>query len=121
VTYPGWRSPWPGNHRAQPAALAGRPDPVGALPAGNDSSTIIDRKVDAHDFATMVIDQFDELPEQSRARPRVMGIALHAMIAGQPSRLRALRRAFEHLAAHRDRCWLTTAGEVADAVIDAGG
>ena len=87
----------------------------------NDSSTIIGRKVDAHDFATMVIDQFDELLEQSRVQPLVMGIALHAMIAGQPFRLRALRRAFEHLAAHRDRCWLTTAGEVADAVIDAGG
>jgi allantoinase len=54
-----------------------------------------------------VNDQFDELPEQSRARPLVMGIASHAMIAGQTFRLRALRRAFEHLAAHRER-FMTT-------------
>lgn len=81
----------------------------------NDSSTIIGRRVDTHDFATMLIDQFDEMLEQSRRQPLVMGIALHAMIAGQPFRIRALRRAFEHLAAHRDRCWLTTAGAIAHA------
>jgi allantoinase len=82
----------------------------------NDSAAIIGRHVDVHDFATMVIDQFDEMLEQSRDRtPLVMGVALHAMIAGQPFRIRALRRAFEHIAAHRDRCWLTTAGAIAQA------
>ena len=43
-----------------------------------------------------------------------MGIALHAMIAGQPFRLRHLRRAFEHIARRRESCWLTTAGQIAD-------
>ena len=43
-----------------------------------------------------------------------MGIALHAMIAGQPFRLRHLRRAFAHIAAKREQCWLTTAGQIAD-------
>jgi allantoinase len=82
----------------------------------NDSAAIIARQVDAKDFATMVIDQFDEMLEQAQGdQPLVMGIALHAMIVGQPFRLRALRRALEHIAAHRDRCWLTTAGGVADA------
>ena len=42
-----------------------------------------------------------------------MGIALHAMIAGQPFRLRALRRALAHIAEHREQCWLTTAGAIA--------
>jgi allantoinase len=63
----------------------------------------------------MIIDQFDEMLDQSRDTPLVMGIALHAMIAGQPFRVRALRRALQHIASHRDRCWLTTAGAVADA------
>lgn len=81
----------------------------------NDSAAVIGRKVDAHDFSTMIIDQFDEMLEQSRDTPLVMGIALHAMIAGQPFRVRALRRALQHIASHRDRCWLTTAGAVADA------
>jgi allantoinase len=81
----------------------------------NDSAAIIGRHVDAHDFSTMVIDQFDEMLEQSRETPLVMGIALHAMIAGQPFRVRALRRALQHIAAHRDRCWMTTAGAIAEA------
>ena len=37
----------------------------------------------------MIVDQFDEMLEQTRAtQPLVMGIALHAMIAGQPFRVR---------------------------------
>ena len=59
----------------------------------------------------MIIDQFDEMLEQSREQPLVMGIALHAMIVGQPFRVRQLRRAFAHLAQHREAVWLTTAGQ----------
>lgn len=84
----------------------------------NDSAAIIGRRVDAHDFSTMIVDQFDEMLDQSRDEgraPLVMGIALHAMIAGQPFRVRALRRALQHIAAQRERCWLTTAGAIADA------
>jgi allantoinase len=81
----------------------------------NDSAAIIGRQVDAQSFADMVIDQFDEMLEQSRQTPLVMGIALHSMIAGQPFRLRALRRALQHIAAQRERVWLTTAGAIAEA------
>jgi allantoinase len=81
----------------------------------NDSAAIIGRHVDAHAFSTMIIDQFDEMLEQSREQPLVMGIALHAMIAGQPFRVRALRRALQHIASQRERCWLTTAGAIAQA------
>jgi allantoinase len=81
----------------------------------NDSAAIIGRHVDAHAFSTMIIDQFDEMLEQSREQPLVMGIALHAMIAGQPFRVRALRRALQHIAARREQCWLTTAGQIAEA------
>ena len=64
----------------------------------------------------MVIDQFDEMLEQSQGRQRlVMGIALHALIAGQPLRVRALRRAVQHIASQRERCWLTPAGAIAAA------
>ena len=81
----------------------------------NDSAAIIGRHVSATEFADMVIDQFDEMLEQSRAAPQplVMAIALHSMIAGQPFRLRQLRRAFAHLAEHRDVVWITTAGQIA--------
>lgn len=102
----------------QPVWLATRGGRLLALPYPqelNDSAAIIGRRVDAHDFATMVIDQFDEMLVQSRETPLVMGIALHAMIAGQPFRVRALRRALQHIAAQRKRCWLTTAGAIAEA------
>ena len=81
----------------------------------NDSAAIIGRRVSAAEFSDMVIDQFDEMLEQSQqqAQPLVMGIALHSMIAGQPFRLRQLRRAFAHLARHREAVWITTAGEIA--------
>jgi peptidoglycan/xylan/chitin deacetylase (PgdA/CDA1 family) len=81
----------------------------------NDSAAIIGRRVDAHDFSTMIIDQFDEMLEQAHDTPLVMGIALHAMIAGQPFRVRALRRALQHIATRHEQCWLTTAGAIADA------
>jgi peptidoglycan/xylan/chitin deacetylase (PgdA/CDA1 family) len=102
----------------QPVWMTTRSGRILALPYPqelNDSAAIIGRQVGAQDFADMVIDQFDEMLEQSRERqPLVMGIALHAMIAGQPFRLRALRRALAHIAERRQHCWLTTAGAIAD-------
>jgi peptidoglycan/xylan/chitin deacetylase (PgdA/CDA1 family) len=85
----------------------------------NDSAAIIGRQVSASEFSDMIVDQFDEMLEQSTEQPLVMGIALHAMIAGQPFRLRQLRRALQHIAAHRERCWLTTAGGIADVMLQA--
>jgi allantoinase len=64
-------------------------------------------------FADMIVDSFDEMLDQSRAQPLVLGIALHAFIAGQPFRLRHLRRALEHVARHRSAVWFATTGEIA--------
>jgi peptidoglycan/xylan/chitin deacetylase (PgdA/CDA1 family) len=82
----------------------------------NDIPAIMVRRTPATEFAAMIIDNFDEMLEQSRRQPLVMGIALHAYIVGQPFRLRALRPALEHIARARDRIWLTTAGAIADHV-----
>jgi allantoinase len=79
----------------------------------NDSAAIIGRHMSARDFADMVIDQFEEMRQQAREQPLVMGISLHAMIAGQPHRIRHLRRALAHIAAQRDTVWLTTTGAIA--------
>lgn len=79
----------------------------------NDIPSIVGRKDGAAQFADIVIDQFDEMVELSRTRPLVMGVALHAYIVGQPHRLRHLRRALGHIAAHRDSIWLTTPGGIA--------
>lgn len=85
----------------------------------NDIPAIVVRQMDAKDFAQMIVDQLDEMLEQTRAADApalVMGIALHPYIVGQPFRLRHLRRALEHVAAARDagRVWLTTPGAICE-------
>ena len=103
----------------QPVWMRTRSGRILALPYPqelNDSAAIIGRHVGAREFADMIVDQFDEMVEQSTRTPLVMGIALHAMIAGQPFRLRALRSALRHIAERRERCWLTTAGAIAEAM-----
>ncbi len=101
----------------QPVWLKTRSGPLLSLPYPqeiNDSAAIMGRQVSASDFADMVVDQFDELLLQSAEQPLAMGIALHAMIVGQPFRLRHLRRALQHIAQQREACWITTAGAIAE-------
>jgi allantoinase len=80
----------------------------------NDIPAIMARKVGAAEFADMIVDQLDEMLEQSALQPLVAGIALHAYIVGQPFRLRHLRRALEHVARIREHIWLTRPGNIAD-------
>ena len=80
----------------------------------NDIPAIVARQMNADAFADMIIDNFDEMLEQSAKQPLVMGIALHAYLVGQPYRLRHLRRALKHIRDHADgRVWLTTPGAIA--------
>jgi len=133
----GWLSPWISESRAtphllaetgyrytlnwchddQPVRLRTRGGPLWSIPYPqelNDIPMIIARQMDGKDFAQMVIDNVDEMLEQSSRQPLVMGIALHPYIVGQPYRLRHLRRALEHLARLRDdgRIWFTTPGAI---------
>ena len=80
----------------------------------NDIPMIMARQLDAKDFAQMIIDQMDEMLQQSSRQSLVMGIALHPYIVGQPYRLKHLRRALQHVAQARDagQIWLTTPGAI---------
>ena len=80
----------------------------------NDIPAVVARQASGADFAAMIVDAFDEMLEQSRDAPLVMGVALHAYIVGQPHRLRPLRRALRHIAAARERVWITTSGAIAE-------
>ena len=82
----------------------------------NDIPMIVGRRMDGADFARMIVDNFDEMLQQSRRQPLVMGIALHPYLMGQPYRLRHLRRALEHIARERDaqRVWFTTPGRICE-------
>ncbi len=80
----------------------------------NDIPAIMVRQMDGRDFADLIIDNFDEMLEQSRQQPLVMGIALHPYIIGQPYRLRHVRRALEHINKAREagQVWVTTPGAI---------
>lgn len=69
---------------------------------------------DYRGFEARIVEQFDEMIEQSRRQSLVMGIALNFYIVGQPFRLRLLRRALIHIAARRRDIWLTTPGQIAE-------
>jgi len=105
-------------HDDQPVPMATRSGaPLWSIPYPqelNDIPMIVARQMDGRDFADLIVDNFDEMLQQSRAQPLVMGIALHPYIVGQPYRLRHLRRALEHIAAARDALWWTTPGRICD-------
>lgn len=137
----GWLSPWISESRVTPDLLAetgyaytlnwchdDQPlpmrtrggQPLWAVPYPqelNDIPMIVARQMDAKDFAQLIVDNLDEMLEQTRAPDAptlVMGIALHPYLVGQPYRLRHLRRALERVAAARDagRVWMTTPGAI---------
>jgi peptidoglycan/xylan/chitin deacetylase (PgdA/CDA1 family) len=137
----GWLSPWISESRVTPDLLAetgyaytlnwchdDQPlpmrtrggEPLWAVPYPqelNDIPMIVARQMDAKDFAQLIVDNLDEMLEQTRAPDApalVMGIALHPYLVGQPYRLRHLRRALERVAAARDagRVWMTTPGAI---------
>lgn len=80
----------------------------------NDSPQMLVRQQSPDDFAQAIIDQFEEMLAQSEEQPLVFSLALHAMVVGQPYRLRALRRALQHIVNHpqRDKVWFTRPGEI---------
>jgi peptidoglycan/xylan/chitin deacetylase (PgdA/CDA1 family) len=79
----------------------------------NDIPAIAARRMGAEEFADMIVDNFDEMLEQSTSQPLVMGVALHGYLVGQPFRLRHLRRALTHIVNQRERIWLTHPGAIA--------
>ena len=136
----GWLSPWISESRLTPDLLAeagyrytlnwchdDQPLPMRTRSGGvlwsvpypqelNDIPMIVARQMDAADFTQMIIDNLDEMLDQSRTQALVMGIALHPYIVGQPYRLRHLRRALQHVAAARDAgaVWLSTPGAICE-------
>ena len=64
----------------------------------------------------MIVDQFEEMVEQSEKHPLVCNISIHPYIFGYPFRLRPLRKALEHCLKHKlsDRVWFCTPGDMAD-------
>ena len=133
----GWMSPWLSNSEVtmdllqeagyryvmdwtmddQPVWLKTRNGRILSMPypvEANDNRGIVWYRYTSADFTDMLIDGFDEMLAQSEkdGHPVVCPISLHPFVVGRPYRLRALRRAFEHILAFKDRIWLTRPGEI---------
>ena len=103
----------------QPIWMRTRSGPLMSVPYPleiNDSPALVVRRHTAVEFEQMIIDQFEEMLDQSEKQPLVCGISLHTMVAGQPFRLRSLRRVLKRLVdhPHRDRVWFTRPGAIYD-------
>jgi len=85
----------------------------------NDIPMIVARQMGASEFADLIVGNYDEMREQSRAQALVMGIALHPYLVGQPYRLRELRRALRHIV-DDGRAWIATPGAILDHVVQLG-
>src|SRR5437879_1334544 len=95
----------------QPVWMRTRSGPILSVPYPvevNDLPALVFRRHTGRQFAEMIVDQFDELLDQSRKYPLVFAVALHPFVIGQPHRLRAFRDAVRHIMAHRDALWITT-------------
>jgi allantoinase len=105
---------WPADD--QPFWMRTSAGPILSVPYSveiNDSPAMVFRHHSGTDFEQMIIDQFDELLEQSNRYPLVCSIVLHPFVIGQPHRLRAFRRALRHVMSQRDRLWVARPGELA--------
>jgi hypothetical protein len=65
-------------------------------------------------YADVLKRHFDQLLAEGDTSGTVMCIPLHAYLVSQPNRIAAFETALEHVVAHRDDVWITTAAEIAD-------
>jgi len=78
----------------------------------NDLAAIVRSKYTPGEFERMIRDQFDVLWREGAESGRVMVIALHPFLMGQPHRIGALERALEYIAKF-DGVWKATGEEIA--------
>ena len=65
--------------------------------------------VTADDFATYLVDTFDQLYEEGG---RLMNVGLHCRIVGRPGRAPGLERFLRHVTRHDD-VWVATRADIA--------
>ena len=86
----------------------------------NDLNVFISRGMSGPDFVELVRDQLDQLYADSADSGRVMALALHPFVIGQPFRHKYLLQALQYVANHPG-VWLTTSDEIAEHYIRATG
>lgn len=85
----------------------------------NDMAAIVRSKGTPGEFERMIKDQFDVLYAEGAQSGRVMAIALHPFIMGQPHRIAALDRALKYIGGFAG-VWKTTGSEIASHYLNSG-
>ncbi|WP_020667427.1 polysaccharide deacetylase family protein [Amycolatopsis nigrescens] len=79
----------------------------------NDVTLFVNRNLSGPEFLRIVTDQYEQLHADAEHSGRVMALALHPFVVGQPFRHKYLDQALAYLAAQPD-VWLTTSDEIAE-------
>jgi peptidoglycan/xylan/chitin deacetylase (PgdA/CDA1 family) len=80
----------------------------------NDLPFFLTHSHTGREFYEAIRDQFDVLYQEGATNARVMAIALHTFVTGQPHRAKYLDQALAYVAGHPD-VWLATGSEIVDA------
>lgn len=102
-------------HDDQPFPMKVRTGKLITVPYSMDINDSIEYRnhTEGEEFARMITDHFDTLYAEGAESGRVMAIALHPYLYGQPHRIRHLDRALSYIKGH-DEVWWATGEEIAD-------
>lgn len=102
-------------HDDQPFPMKVRTGQLITVPYSMDINDAIEYRysTEGEEFARMIIDHFDTVYAEGFESGRVMAIALHPYLYGQPHRIRHLDRALGYIKGHSD-VWWATGEEIAD-------
>ena len=90
-------------HDDEPTVIRTASGPLVTLPYSvelNDIPMMIVKHHEAAYWRQSCIDYFDRLYKEGAERPRIMAIAIHPYISGQPHRIAYLEEVYEHINAH---------------------
>lgn len=100
----------------QPQPIKTRTGKVVSMPYSlevNDVITYGAQAMDPWRYADVLKRHFDQLLAEGERSGTVMCIPLHAYLVSQSHRVRAFEEALNHITAHADDVWITTAAEIA--------
>ncbi len=87
----------------EPTEIQTESGPLVTLPYTVELNDIPMMLVQHHEsayFTTRCIDTFDRLYQEGRERAKIMAIAIHPYISGQPHRIKYLEAVYDHIARH---------------------
>jgi allantoinase len=87
----------------EPTVISTANGPLATLPYSvelNDIPMMIVQHHESEYWKRRCLDQFDRLWREGADRPKIIAMAIHPYISGQPHRIRYLEEVYEHIARH---------------------